>query len=120
MGLGNGMRNALLRCQVDMLFNKIRQLPGSQSDDLWIDTLCVPINRTFKRIAISKLRNVYPMVSKVLVIDRFLMRVGKNWLGQRLQLLCAGWQHRLWTLKRDALLMTFTFNTVDRPSRYVT
>jgi hypothetical protein len=101
-GLGNPSRNALPLCQIQHLFRLIKAIspPGVI---LWIDTISVPIQLEFKRLAILKLRDVYKTASKVLVIDRHLSHVGTHWLEQMLQLRCSEWMRRLWTLQEGRL-----------------
>jgi len=101
-GLGNPSKNALPACQVRFLCGLARQVAGDDAI-LWIDTLSVPIEKSAKRIAISQLRTVYTDATKVLVLDRHLMRVGPDSMEQILQLLACEWQRRLWTLQEGRL-----------------
>ncbi|KAK0099511.1 hypothetical protein ONS96_008349 [Cadophora gregata f. sp. sojae] len=101
-GLGNPNQNSLPMCQVKRLFRYIRNV-GSAKVILWIDTLSVPISLKYKRIAITKLREVYQKAHGVLVIDRHLIRVGRNALERKVQLLCSEWMRRLWTLQEGRL-----------------
>lgn len=84
------------------LYSAVRRLAG-QDAILWIDTLSVPIEAEFKRIAISKLRDIYQGASHVLVIDKDLMQVGNDKVEQIMHLLSSEWQQRLWTLQEGRL-----------------
>jgi len=101
-GLGNNSKNELPSCQVNFLYKAVRKVAGDDAI-LWIDTLSVPIEEDAKRIAISKLREVYTDASKVLVIDRDLMQVGSDQTERILQLFGSEWQRRLWTLQEGRL-----------------
>ncbi|PVH71338.1 hypothetical protein DL98DRAFT_660681 [Cadophora sp. DSE1049] len=101
-GLGNPNQNALPMCQIKRLFRYIQNI-GSPYVFLWIDTLSVPVNLKYKRIAITKLRSIYQKAYGVLVIDRHLIRVGRNVLERKIQLLCSEWMRRLWTLQEGRL-----------------
>ena len=101
-GMGNPSKNALLMCQVELLFDLVRQVAGEDAV-LWVDSLSVPIDPETKRIAIAKLGNVYEEAYKVLVIDKDLMKVGSDRKEQILQLPCSEWQRRLWTLQEGRL-----------------
>ncbi|MCJ1247315.1 hypothetical protein MMC30_004529 [Trapelia coarctata] len=100
-GLGNPSRNALPLCQIEHLFGLLERLGTDLL--LWIDTLSVPTGLEYKRKAILGLRNVYRQATKVLVIDRHLLRVGPHWLERRAQLICSEWMKRLWTLQEGRL-----------------
>lgn len=101
-GLGNPSQNALPICQVIRLFNLIRHI-SSPNVLLWIDTLSVPVNLKYKRIAITRLRTVYQEAQGVLVIDRHLACVGKDTQERQVQLLSSEWMRRLWTLQEGRL-----------------
>lgn len=101
-GLGNANVNELPSCQIQFLFQLLKQLHG-EVIILWIDTLSVPIEPESKRIAISMLRRVFTEASKVLVIDKHLMQVGTDRTEQIMQLLSSEWQRRLWTLQEGRM-----------------
>ncbi|MCJ1433848.1 hypothetical protein MMC27_003213 [Xylographa pallens] len=101
-GLGNPVENALPICQIEHLFRLVTAI-GGDDVHLWIDTISVPIEPEYKRIAISRLRKVYTEARWVLVIDRHLEQVGSHWLEMQLQLLASEWLKRLWTLQEMRL-----------------
>ena len=105
-GLGNPSYNELPSCQVGFLVDSIERIAGGNSL-LWIDTLSVPIDsnstRDAKRAAIAKLHAVYSEASRVLVIDKDLLRVGSDPTERILQLFCSEWMQRLWTLQEGRL-----------------
>lgn len=70
---------------------------------MWLDPISVPISPLYKKIAITKMNDVYARASKVLVLDRSLEQVGDNWLERRLQLICSHWLSRLWTFQEGQL-----------------
>jgi hypothetical protein len=111
-GMGNSKANALPRCQIEKLWEFIEELEP-RSSALWIDTISVPVSEEWKRLAISKLREVYSMAAKVLVVDRDLLEVGDHWLERRLQVLASEWVRRLWTLQEGRLTRRLYFQLKD-------
>lgn len=51
-GMGNSFKNSLPTCQIEFLFDLVRQVAGRDAV-LWIDPLSVPIDPEAKRIAIT-------------------------------------------------------------------
>jgi hypothetical protein len=107
-GLGNPVRNALPWCQVRKLFELIRTC-GNELVALWIDTLTVPIQPEYKRKAIAQLRKVYRNAEAVLVLDRYLEKVGPDCLERTFQILGSEWMTRLWTLQEGRLARKLIF-----------
>jgi hypothetical protein len=111
-GMGNSKANALPRCQIEKLWKFIEELEP-RSSALWIDTISVPMSDEWKRLAISKLREVYTTAAKVLVVDRDLSEVGDHWLERRFQVLASEWMRRLWTLQEGRLAKQLYFQFKD-------
>jgi hypothetical protein len=101
-GLGNTLKSELPSCQFNFVSDLVKQIAGIDAA-VWIDTLSVPIDPEGKRIAVTKLRDVYQDAHKVLVLDKDLMQVGGDKIEQIMQLLCSQWQRRLWTLQEGRL-----------------
>lgn len=111
-GLGNPAQNALPNCQLQFLFDAVEELQPKEQV-LWIDTISVPVDPEWKRIAIMQLRMVYQRASKVLVLDKHLQQVGGHWLERRLQVLGSEWMKRLWTLQEGRLTSSLYFRFRD-------
>jgi hypothetical protein len=111
-GMGNSKANALPLCQIKKLWEFVEEL-GPHSSALWIDTISVPVSEEWKRLAISKLREVYSTAAKVLVVDRDLLKVGDHWLERRFQVLASEWMTRLWTLQEGRLTRQLYFQLKD-------
>lgn len=107
-GMGNSSKNSLPWCQVIQLF-RIVQSWSPYPIALWIDTLTVPINRIYKKTAITRLREVYCNAEAVVVLDKHLLQVGSNRLEQGLQILGSEWMTRLWTLQEGRLATVLLF-----------
>jgi hypothetical protein len=111
-GMGNSKANALPLCQIEKLWEFVEEL-GPRSSALWIDTISVPVSEEWKRLAVSKLREVYSTAAKVLIVDRDLLNVGDHWLERRLQVLASEWMRRLWTLQEGRLARQLYFQLKD-------
>jgi hypothetical protein len=111
-GMGNSKANALPLCQIEKLWGFVEEL-GPRSSALWIDTISVPVSEEWKRLAISKLREVYSMAAKVLVVDCHLLDVGDHWLERSFQVLASEWMRRLWTLQEGRLTRRLYFRFKD-------
>lgn len=69
----------------------------------WLDPLCVPLASVWKRPAVEKMDKVYAKASKVIVIDRDLMRCRGNNILRRMTMIVSDWNTRLWTLQEAVL-----------------
>lgn len=129
-GRGNVAGNELPVCQIqylrhsvawmlESLPNKDQLLTASSSTALevciWIDTLCVPVQSEFRRVAIGRMAQVYEEAAAVLVLDSGLVSAPfSNLLGEdftRIKL--SRWMRRLWTLQEGALAHNLVFRFHD-------
>ena len=76
---------------------------SSPDHGLWIDTLCVPLDRDHRKTAIKRLKDTYQKAKSVLVLDKRLLRFGPHDIERRVQLLCSDWMRRLWTMQEGLL-----------------
>jgi hypothetical protein len=78
--LGNLRENALPACQLQRLQSEVNALyPSCRANvPFWIDTICVPREMTTRTLAIKRMRHVYSMADKVLVLDPSLRTVGSS------------------------------------------
>ncbi|RYP30362.1 hypothetical protein DL767_006270 [Monosporascus sp. MG133] len=79
-----------------------RQRPLS----IWIDTLCVPLDPQHRKLAISRMKEVYAMASMTIVLDSELLvfdhkECPDEELAIRLGL--TGWMRRAWTFQEGYL-----------------
>ncbi|KAB5513500.1 hypothetical protein GE09DRAFT_629805 [Coniochaeta sp. 2T2.1] len=109
-GLGNPSENGLPICQLRRLnrFTKLK-LPdtdfGVSNLPIWIDTLCVPVERFWRRKALQLLHNVYSEAWVTIVLDEELLAVPApdSKAEKAARILSSSWMRRLWTLE-EALL----------------
>lgn len=111
-GLGNPHFNTLPMCQlirlqsaVDSMY-KTEKLPQPHIIGLWIDTLCVPLKPYhLRKVAISKMNEVFRRADRVLVIDSDIekLSVNSNWVDIFSRIAISPWQRRLWTLVEATL-----------------
>ncbi|KIX01547.1 uncharacterized protein Z518_09273 [Rhinocladiella mackenziei CBS 650.93] len=72
---------------------------------LWIDTLCVPREKLFRRLAIARMSATYARANKVAILDSELLSFSKG-LPEReilLRMVGSGWMRRVWTMQEGAL-----------------
>lgn len=81
---------------------QISRLP-SAIHHFWIDTLCVPVAKPYRRLAISRVRETFGKASAVLVLDQELLKLGRNLQERVYRLLLSDWQQRLWTVQESLL-----------------
>jgi hypothetical protein len=104
-GLGNVRQNSLPLCQLRRLHIFISEALGDHPL-LWINTLCVPLVRKYRDLALILLGEVYERTSIVLVLDSDLLQVSaeQSSIEEKLLRICmSGWMWRLWTLKEGVL-----------------
>ncbi|KAB2572121.1 hypothetical protein DBV05_g9258 [Lasiodiplodia theobromae] len=116
-GMGNPKRNAVAKCQMERIFNSIKELPGCTSQTpIWLDTLCCPVApKDVKRLAIARMRDTYDLAASVLVLDKQLQGLPHSQLSpveQVVRIWCSGWTGRLWTWQEGFLAdrLYFQFN----------
>ena len=115
-GIGNPKANALPSCQISRLYHLCLQRPYRFRNSLrqvafWIDTLCIPVDSTFKeyrKLAITRLAGVFREAKRVLVLDAGLQNSSKECSRLELatRMLCAGWMKRLWTFQEAVMADT--------------
>ncbi|KAI9148168.1 Heterokaryon incompatibility protein [Paramyrothecium foliicola] len=93
-----------------------RKLPENDINfSIWMDTFCVPLEATTRKIAIRAMKEVYQQATRVIAFDSFLQQSrlqGTSYLEQGYKVLCCNWQRRLWTLQEAmyAAKLTFPFS----------
>jgi len=99
----------LLKCQVRRLYtlaqNVLRKAADSQSCFLWIDTLCVPRQQPFRKLAISQICTSFDKATAVLVLDSELQQISIQSPVPELlvRVSYCGWMRRVWMLLEGSL-----------------
>lgn len=91
---------------MDALYNENRRpVP------FWIDTLCVPLEPEFRRLAIRLMKSVYQEVDKVLVLDNLLLSnpISSNPTEDLMRIRSTRWLQRLWTFQEGILASSLYF-----------
>lgn len=137
-GLGNTRRNALPRCQLEILHKYTSSVltkddGGRQYSVFWIDTICVPVHpadKDLRQLSITNMESIYRDASCVLVLDEALMRTSlhsspsentfqvKDLTDQRelsIRIILSDWWRRLWTLQEGLLCHTFFIAFAEGP-----
>lgn len=115
--LGNLHDNALPECQLLRLQSLVNALyPNRRADvPFWMDTICVPRDRTARALAITNMHNIYEKADKVLVLDSSLLSVSSFVAPVELfcRIMLAPWSSRLWTYHEGALAVRLYFQLAD-------
>jgi hypothetical protein len=128
-GLGNARDNTLPTCQLQRLRDLVESLVAkdcvcNSPVAIWIDTLCVPLERQSRKLALQTLEKVYEEAEYVLVLDAELQRLMSSRCSQEeiyTRVYMCGWMRRLWTLEegvvgRENLRIQFFDTTITLPS----
>lgn len=84
---------------------------------LWMDTLCIPLERRLRKIAIKKMATVYDKAHRVLMLDRSLCSIDAAQPPEEitLRLALSPWMRRAWTLQEGRLTQNLFIQCKDRP-----
>jgi len=118
-GLGNARSNTLPRCQL----RRIQRLVNALYSDLvgegehqqpvlfWIDTLCVPLEPAYRKLAIRRMSQTYLDADKVLVLDASFSLVSVHEPIQEcmMRVSTSPWATRLWTFQEGVLALQLHF-----------
>ncbi|TEY34833.1 hypothetical protein BOTCAL_0609g00020 [Botryotinia calthae] len=112
-GLGSTTETGLPSCQVRKLSALATELvPGGH---FWIDSLCVPQERTPRKKAIEMMALTYRKAAKVLVLDTSIQSCKSSDSPEQklLRVLVSSWMRRLWTLQEAVLAAELVFRFMD-------
>lgn len=110
-GLGNPTNNALPACQISKVAEDVAQLNRDMNEDqspqaayrVWIDTICCPVEREGKAIALQRIAGVYSNATHVLVLESSLICLNTTTchIAERMlrTFTCSAWMRRLWTVQ---------------------
>ncbi|KAK6542607.1 hypothetical protein TWF694_006551 [Orbilia ellipsospora] len=122
-GLGNVSQNSIPECQVRRLkglIDKLYDRPEKESSisaffkkkkspkpvGLWLDTLCIPLEKEYRKLAIQRMVDTYAKSDKVLMIDAELTQLSMEDIPAReilISIAGSNWMRRMWTLQEAAL-----------------
>jgi hypothetical protein len=82
---------------------------------LWIDTLCVPLDKRIRKIALLRINAAYAKSRFVLVLDTSLKYISCKTINAELALrvYSSRWMQRLWTLSEGVLAQRLCFQFLD-------
>ncbi|KAK5730091.1 hypothetical protein LTR15_000025 [Elasticomyces elasticus] len=135
-GLGNANANSLNACKLRKLRQMVQALPPlvtpadaaktadmaavSLAEDcplIWLDTLCCPVDPDDKKLALTRMRQVYEKASRVLVLDASIQSYSTTSM-EPLEILSriftSRWLRRVWTLQEGALAKDLWFQFADK------
>lgn len=115
-GMGSYAEAGLPKCHVSRLRDLVEGTRPDKSKKqpplIWIDSLCVPLDKETRRSAIRTMASVYKRASKTIVLDASLLRYNafKRPLQElAVKILSSTWMRRLWTLQESALATEILF-----------
>jgi len=89
---------------------------------LWMDTLCVPLDPQYRKMAIAGMKDVYAKAGHTLVVESEIMAFGHKGCSDEelaMRIALSGWMRRAWTFQEGflaSLRLRFLFS--DGPSRF--
>ena len=93
-----------------------RKEKGIETDGealLWIDTLCVPLERGLRNLALQRMKEVYANSEKVLVLDEQLLQSSSKTSYEEclMRISLSSWMQRAWTLEEAVVggILLFMF-----------
>jgi hypothetical protein len=124
-GLGNPSDNKIPCCQAIRLGQLVAQLSGVHDQvPFWIDTICVPLRKSLRKLAIRKMKSTYEKAILVLVLDSQLQKTSVGALQSfsdiafckdtATRILNSGWMRRLWTLQEGRLAKNLNYQFADQ------
>ncbi|TEA10728.1 hypothetical protein C8034_v008607 [Colletotrichum sidae] len=134
-GLGNNKGNALPRCQLTRLFQKLTiqhriskpngvgkrtRSSKEQKVVLWMDSLCIPVSQEHHGLrmkAINLMAFIYSAAEATLVLDDELLQFEKShepYEALLARCLASKWNSRCWTLQEGMLSKRCAFQFGDR------
>lgn len=75
---------------------------------IWMDTLCIPLERQFRKLAIAGMIDVYPVAAMTVVLDSQLRKLNFKAIEnspweQLVHIGLSGWMRRAWTFQEAVL-----------------
>jgi hypothetical protein len=120
-GLGNPYHNSLPRCQLVRIQALVNvQYPKELHPiPFWMDTLCVPLDRSLRKKAIQGMKSIYQQADKVLVLDTTLEHytLSPDPLINLTRIAFSAWMQRLWTYQEGILASELVFQFRDQAVR---
>ena len=117
-GLGNPHENSLPLCQLERIQSLVNKVyaDGSYIVPYWIDTICVPLEEEWKRLAIARMDRTYAEADVVLVLDNSLQRISSKQTDSTelsARIAHATWVTRLWTYQEGKLSRSLRIQLQD-------
>lgn len=117
-GRGNPTENSLPRCQLRYIQNAVNELYENIHHPVpfWIDTLCVPLLKPLRKLAIRQMQKIYREADKVLVLDASVecSTIDANPEECLTRIQVSPWMQRLWTLQEGAFAMNLYFRFKEK------
>lgn len=120
-GLGNPKSNSLPRCQIQYLRDRTLNCLWTQGRkdakrvQLWIDTLCVPLDEPLRGRAIELIKDTFGRASEILVLDGRLKSLSREvpYTENMMRVTCSIWLRRVWTFLEGVLAKKLVFQFAD-------
>ena len=135
-GLGNCNENSIPLCQARRLHQLLIEsselgirnpltdrwpenrptFPVGRDNLFWLDTLCVPLERRFRRLAITRMGDTYGLCHKMLVLDSELERFpyrDRSYEESLMRISVSAWMRRVWTLQEAVMAKKFFVKFAD-------
>lgn len=114
-GLGSTTEQGLYWCQAKRLARFASDAAGLGTA-FWVDSLCIPEAKEYRKEAIAMMKSVYQNATKVVVVDRSICQQSAQQPIMSLIYIVAAssWMQRLWTYQEAYLASTILLAFSDR------
>ena len=114
-GLGSTTEQGIYWCQAKRLSSLASDAAGLGTA-FWVDSLCIPEAREYRKEAIAIMKSVYQNATKVVVVDRSICQQSAQQTVMSLIYIVAAssWMQRLWTYQEAYLASSILLAFSDR------
>ncbi|KAK5725786.1 hypothetical protein LTR15_003976 [Elasticomyces elasticus] len=110
-GLGCTTTNSIAHCQLERIADRVEALQLTErlaTLCIWMDTLCVPVNYTFKHLRdlqVQRMHQIYKNAYAVMVLDADTITLQANAPFEEISMrfYMSAWSSRLWTYQEGSL-----------------
>lgn len=123
-GLGNPQMNEIHQCQLKRLGQVTAQCSGGDSPlPFFLDTICVLLEKSLRKLAIQRLKRTYKMAKDVLVLDSQLQKTSIEIFSNApefalkeaaIRILNSVWMQRLWTFQEGRVAGNLKYQFANR------
>jgi hypothetical protein len=116
-GLGSDLQNHLPFCQLSLIQSLVDQLAASDTGAtfFWIDSLCIPLQKDTRKVAVQAVWDIFASALHVLVLDPPLyLHTFSSPEEALIRIRYSNWKKRLWTLREGFVSKNLIFRFANQ------